>query len=648
MKTSINFKMKLRFFYLMLLALALSNAAQAQIEWAEFPGKIPEEHQDKVKFGYLTVPENHDQPTGRKIQVAFSLLQSNNNDKQDALIFLPGGPGGNATSATGILLNMKPIQKILEQKDIVLLDPRGCGHSSPSLCENLNDLEIYYPHFFDRTDEEIKILVTKAVKACKDTLNEAGIDPTAYSAVSVAHDVEMLRKTLGYEQFILRGHSYGSYYSQAVIHHYPESVKAAIISGLVPKGVKTDLDDFNNMVRSFQLTFDACQKDASCKQQYPDLKETFMATLEKLDQSPIILDVADKTIEIDASAFISIAFGLNYFKDGLEVLPLLIKSVEEDKQWVFQSLANALLATFSAIENDMLHIIKLNDKSLVYTPADGFKDEFTERLYHFYNSKLHYDLTKIYRDELGIKAQPFDTTRTIYDTPILLFDGLYDPVTPPANTDKVAAYFPNHFKFTVTDRSHDASASFENIMPEYISKPGQQPNLSELDELEGLSFATEVTFNKGVSTLAGKVVSGNYLNMAIIAGIFLLLLLIGFFYFPVRFLVRKLRKKPVTLPLSTNLSTWAVTLLAIGFLALLAMALMDTMETNQYLAIFGLSGQWSFIFIIPWLLLVALIASLYFSKSVWRTSTGNKIFWSVSWLGGLGMIVFLVVNGFIG
>ena len=630
------------------LLLFISSFTHAQVEWADFPGELPEEHREKVKFGYLTVPENHQDANSREIQVAFSVIKSTNDNANEAVIYLPGGPGGSATNATGILLKNKSIHKILEQKDIVLLDPRGCGHSSPSLCENLNDLEIYYPHFFDRTDEEIKNMVTRAVKACKDTLKEAGIDPTAYSATSVAHDVEMLRKTLGYEQFILRGHSYGSYYSQAVIHHYPESVKAAIISGLVPKGVKTDLDDFNNMVRSFQLTFDACQKDASCKQQYPDLKETFMAILEKLDQSPIILDVADKTIEIDASAFISIAFGLNYFKDGLEVLPLLIKSVEEDKEWVFQSLANALLATFSAIENDMLHIIKLNDKSLVHTPADGFKDEFTERLYHFYNSKLHYDLTKIYRDELGIKAQPFDTTRIAYDTPILLFDGLYDPVTPPTNTDQVAAYFPNHFKFTVTDRSHDASASFENIMPEYVLKPGQQPNLSELDELEGLSFATEVTFNKGVSTLAGKVVSGNYLNMAIIAGIFLLLLLIGFFYFPVRFLVRKLRKKPVTLPLSTNLSTWAVTLLAIGFLALLAMGLMETMETNQYLAIFGLTAQWSYIFIIPWLLLVALFASLFLSKSVWRTSTGNKIFWSLSWLGGLGMFVFLGVNGFIG
>ena len=82
-------------------------------------------------------------------------------------------------------------------------------------------------------------------------------------------------------------------------------------------------------------------------------------------------------------------------------------------------------------------------------------------------------------------------------------------------------------------------------------------------------------------------------------------------------------------------------------MALLVMAVMDTMATNQFLAVFGLLGKWSFIFIIPWLLVAALVASLYFSKNVWQTSTGNRIFWSVSWLGGMGMVVFLWVNGFI-
>jgi len=621
---------------------------QAQVEWADYPGKLPKEHEQKVKFGYLTVPENHDQPDGRKIQVAFSLLKSEKNNTQDALIILPGGPGGSATKFTDIIINLKPIQKILEQKDIILLDPRGCGNSSPSLCDNLNELEIHYPYFFGRTDEEIESLITNAVKACKDTLDAADIEPKAYNSVAVAHDVEMLRKALGYDQWILRGHSYGSYYSQAVIHCFPQSVKAAVLSGLVPKGSKTDLKEFYNMARSFDLTLETCSNDSVCKQEYPGLRERFVAVLEKLDKNPLTLhDVADKSAIIDANAFMSIAFAMSYLKNGLEIFPLLIESAEKNYDWVFKSLANALLATF-LIENDMLQIISLNDKTYLSKPTNIFKDDFTKKLYRYDRTALFYKINQIYIDILGLKPHAFDTTQQLYDTPILLYDGLYDPITPPANTNEVAAYFPNHFKFTVADKAHDSNAgATEGILQEYTLNPGQQPDLSGLEGQQGLQFATNINFNRGVSSLAAKVITNKYLTTAIVAGVLIVLLLIGFFYFPVRFLVRKFRKKPVTLPLTLNLSTWLVTFLGFGFVVLLAMAVMDTMATNQYLAVFGLTDQWSFIFIIPWILVAVLVASLYFSKSVWQTNTGNKIFWSVSWLGGMGMVVFLWVNGFI-
>ena len=623
--------------------------ACAQIKWAEFPGKLSEEHQEKVKFGYLTAPENHGTPEGRQIKVAFSLLKSKKSNPQDALLILPGGPGGSATNATGRILNVETIQNILKQKDVILLDPRGCGNSTPSLCDNLNELEVHYPYFFGKTEDEILSLITNAVMACKDTLEAADIDPAAYNSVAVAHDVEMLRKALGYDQWILRGHSYGTYYSQAVIHHFPQSVKSAILSGLVPKGSKTDLGDFYDMARSLDLTLKACGSDPTCNQQYPDLRERFLQILEKLDEAPIVLpDVVGKTMVVDANAFISIAFALNYTKNGLEVFPVLVESVEKGHHWVFRSMANALLSTFQ-IENDMLQIIKLNDKSFISTPANVFKDDFTESLFQHYRIASAYKINQIYTDVLGLKPLAFDTTRQVYDTPILLFDGQYDPVTPPDDTDEVAAYFPNHFKFTVENRSHDSNSSTvaAGSLQEYILS-GKKPDLSGLDEQQDLNFATDVAFNQGVSALAAKVVANNYLSTAIIAGLLLLLLLIGFFYFPIRFLVRKIRKKPISLPLSHNLATWLVTLFGIGFLVLLVMAVMDTMAANQYLAVFGLTGQWSFIFIIPWLLVAALIASLFFSKSVWRSSTANKIFWSVSWLGGLGMVVFLWANGFVG
>ena len=188
----------------------MSFQVHAQIEWADYPGKLPKNFQSNVKFGYLTVPENHEQPDGRKIQVAFSILKSNKKNAE-AVLYLPGGPGGGYTSFMAEFTASPPIQKIIEQHDIVFLDPRGCGNSSPSLCENLNGAELRYPTIFGKTEEEIETMITAAAIVCKDSLDAVGIDPTTYNSTSVAHDVEMLRKALGYDQWILRGHSYGSY-----------------------------------------------------------------------------------------------------------------------------------------------------------------------------------------------------------------------------------------------------------------------------------------------------------------------------------------------------------------------------------------------------------------------------------------------------
>jgi pimeloyl-ACP methyl ester carboxylesterase len=118
--------------------------------------------------------------------------------------------GGSFTNNMDNFFGYFAKQKILEHKDILFLDPRGCGNSKPTLCENLNDTEVAYPGIFGRTEAEIEALLVKAVEECCDSLVAANIDPRAYSSVAVAHDIELLRKEMGYRQWIVRGHFYGS------------------------------------------------------------------------------------------------------------------------------------------------------------------------------------------------------------------------------------------------------------------------------------------------------------------------------------------------------------------------------------------------------------------------------------------------------
>ncbi|HBH23516.1 MAG TPA: hypothetical protein DDY13_08840 [Cytophagales bacterium] len=95
------------------------------------------------------------------------------------------------------------------------------------------------------------------------------------------------------------------------------------------------------------------------------------------------------------------------------------------------------------------------------------------------------------------------------------------------------------------------------------------------------------------------------------------------------------------------MSTWLIAFLTIVFLGVLALAVIDTLSSNMYLLAFGLPGQCWILFIFPWLVLIALLVSLYFYQKYRPIGSGNKIFWSLSWIGGLGFLLFFRVSGVI-
>ena len=103
------------------------------------------------------------------------------------MFLLPGGPGGNHTVYDGIKDNL------LEFADLVLIDPRGCGLSSPS-----------------------------EVEFC--TMENS------------AEDIESLRVALGIEKFVLFGGSYGAMVSLTYAINYSDILSSLILVAGAPSG----------------------------------------------------------------------------------------------------------------------------------------------------------------------------------------------------------------------------------------------------------------------------------------------------------------------------------------------------------------------------------------------------------------------------
>ena len=266
----------------------------AQIKWEEHPVPVENSFNHQVDFGFLEVPENRNDPDSRNIHVAFTRIKSDSKESQkDAILFLPGGPGGNHCRFVNGFLRTENLQKVLEKRDVILLDPRGCGYSYPKLCENLNVQKNYY---------DLSLLSGKAHEnamtniwgECSSLLQENKVDVHSYSSVEVANDVEDLRKSLGYDQWNIRGHSYGSYYGFILMQEHPKTVRSSFLSGIVSLNRAYDWYESQSL-RTIYMVIAACNEDPLCQERFPDLEDQIFQLLNRLEASPIEVQLPDET-----------------------------------------------------------------------------------------------------------------------------------------------------------------------------------------------------------------------------------------------------------------------------------------------------------------------------------------------------------------
>lgn len=119
----------------------LSHGALAQTGYAPMPCPVAlpwdgEVEGETFDCGVVTVPENHDLPDGRQIELTFMRLRATTMAPEpDPMVYLSGGPGGSAlhevTGNERLYLNM---QTIRQRRDVVFYDQRGTGHSTLIAC----------------------------------------------------------------------------------------------------------------------------------------------------------------------------------------------------------------------------------------------------------------------------------------------------------------------------------------------------------------------------------------------------------------------------------------------------------------------------------------------------------------------------------
>lgn len=294
--------------------------------------------------GWLTVPEDWDAPGPSKVKLPVVVYRPRIAEPRLApVIHLSGGPGYPALGPSGgeIAVWRRLADRLFPGRAVVLFDQRGSGLGKPRLaCSEANDPQIWWdlsPN--SRRFVGIAARLRPAYRACRDRLLAQGVDLAAFNSRQSAADVEALRRALGFERVVLFGISYGTRLALTVMHHYPESVSAAVLdSVLPPQSVWPDLNG-DLYGAALDRLFAACAAHRDCAAAYPDLAGDLRRLLARLSHTPAVIEVdnlksfAPLYARVDAHVMLTILRREMQHTPRLSSLPGLIAGMAKGEDW---------------------------------------------------------------------------------------------------------------------------------------------------------------------------------------------------------------------------------------------------------------------------------------------------------------------------
>jgi pimeloyl-ACP methyl ester carboxylesterase len=577
---------------------------------------FPEEkriNQEDVKWGYLIVPENWDNPKGKTIKIAVAIVKKESkNSDSNPVVYIPGGPGaGGIEEISGWLKH--PLRK---DSDIVLLDVRGTGFSFPRLCPDLGKkfLEILAKNQNSTEDEREKSV---AAMACKQDLIDRNIDTKAYNSKSISKDLNALKEVLGYDNWNVYSMSYGTYTAQVYANDYPQDIKALILDSSISDISQYYNHNTSNYMRSLKKVFDACENDIVCNKKYPNLENLYYNTITKLDKNPITVDIDNKVIGSGKFTYnvedfkIAIQQSL-YNKKLIEVLPLLITEFNKGNKGTLSS----LVASFSralGLDYGVYYSVSCNEA----IPFNSIS-EFDKNAYNF--NKLKGGLS-FYRSDFSVCNNwnfGVDQPRVANElfqlsklaSQVLVFSGAFDPITPPSNGKVTVGKFKNRFLVNAPIYGHAPSFSKigAKIVTEFIKNPNRKPDCKGFQFNNKINFATDIRIKRGVSNMANSI---NEFNLLFFAPFFIALIISLISIFNFSYTLVRNRKDTIQNKFIKRL------ILITSFLGLfsivgLILAIATTAQNNFYILAFGLPNKFDYLFVVQWIFIVFTIISVFY------------------------------------
>ncbi|MER6498062.1 alpha/beta hydrolase [Streptomyces sp. NPDC001455] len=215
--------------------LAAARAARTGIDWKDCPTDWG--LAKKIECGWVTVPLDYARPDGKQIRIAVDrhISTGTEAERQGALLYNPGGPGGSGLRFPTRITSRNPLWvNTAKAYDFVGFDPRGVGHSAPISCIDPQEF-VKAPKADPVPDSEAdKLAQRKLAAEYADGCAERSGDMLPHMTTpNTARDLDVIRAALGEKKLNFLGVSYGTYLGAVYGTLFPDHVRRMIVDSVV-------------------------------------------------------------------------------------------------------------------------------------------------------------------------------------------------------------------------------------------------------------------------------------------------------------------------------------------------------------------------------------------------------------------------------
>ena len=425
---------------------------------------------------YMHVPEDHSQKGENTKSIIFPVVVFRSNaisTKAPVLHLGAGGPGApmglDSTDNVKIIWEYHDDISINQGRDLFVIDPRGTGLSKPLLtCDKFVENETLRLKN-NLSFIEDKKAIDQDYYTCIEKFKAQKVDLSKYNSLSIANDVEMMRKATKIDQWVLIGVSYAATYAQIIATQYPDSIESMILDSATFPNLKLHDNYFQKTMAVYEALYNYCNAKAGCKKPIPNTEQRIWNLHKELNKNPIKLEIKhpyqNEKIEIllNGERFISSLIDGIYGKQIFSDLPKIIAELEARRTKAItpylEDLASYLLDTSYGDISFHSHYCYeekgYTDFTLIRKEANKLPSGYLRD-----TAILSLDFPDYCNKMEVTSGGPVIATATKTDIPTLFLHGTLDTITPLSDVINQRKSFSHHHLITYKS-SHDVLSSEE-------------------------------------------------------------------------------------------------------------------------------------------------------------------------------------------